>query len=192
METPEQRKERMARVRAARGKNKPEKIVASNQPKRPPMRARPNWEDMSPHESGPDRLHIPQHIVNKLKNDYGMSLQWVTHSVYGKEEPQIRASMEKTGWTPIHPEDFEGVFDGMFTPKGQDGEINMEGLVLMARPVQITEKARSRERRDAKTPVQIREHAIKGGDLPGVTGASHPSVRNTIMRERERIEIPDE
>lgn len=190
-ETAEQRKERMARVRAARGQKKPVTAATPATPKRPPMRARPNWEDMSQHESGPDRLHVPKEIVEKLERDYGMSLQWVTDSVYGKPEPQLRAQLEKGGWTPIHAEDFDGVFDGMFLPKGHGGEINMEGQVLMARPVEITRRAQQRLKRDAKLPVQIREQALKGGDLPGVSGTDHPSVRNTVKREFERIEIPE-
>lgn len=189
--------DRMAAARAAKAAKTAARAQASAAPaapagRTPPkMRARPNWDDMSTVESGPDRLHIPAEMVQKLERDHGLSLQWVTDSVYGKPEPQLRASQEKRGWTPVHAEDFDGMFDGLFTPKGHDGEINMEGLVLMARPVEITRAAQARDRRNAKMPTQIREQQLRGGDLPGVSGTNHPTVRNTVNRSFERIEIPD-
>lgn len=156
------------------------------------MKAKPNWEDMSDVESGPDRLKIPDEVLAKLERDYGMSVQFVTDSVYGKPEPQFRTQFEKGGWTPIHGGDFDGLLDGLFTPKGHDGEINMEGLVLMARPVEITRNAQKAEERRGREPVRIMEQQIYGKDLRGVSGADHPTVRNSINKSRERISIPDE
>lgn len=193
--------DRMAAARAAKQAKAAERTAQASTAAAAPaisarkplkMRARPNWDDMTPVDDVPDRLRIPPDMVAKLERDHGMSLQWVTDSVYGKPEPQLRASQEKRGWTPVHAEDFDGMFDGMFTPKGSDGEINMEGLVLMARPVEITRAAQARDRRAAKVPTQIREQQLRGGDLPGVSGANHPTVRNSINRTRERIEIPND
>lgn len=161
-------------------------------PKRPPMKARPNWEDMSDAEPGPDRLKLPDDILAKLERDYGMSVQWVTDSVYGKPEPQFRSHFEKGGWTPVSGGDFDGLLDGLFTPKGFDGEINVDGLVLHARPVEITRRAEERDRRKGRDPVRVMEAQIYGKDLRGVSGANHPTVRNSVNKSRERIEIPDE
>jgi len=161
-------------------------------PREHKMRARPNWDDMSDVEPGPDRLKIPDDVLNRLRRDYGMSVQWVTASVYGKDEPQYRSAFEKGGWTPVNTGDFDGCLDGLFTPKGYDGEINMEGLVLHARPMEITRRAEEREARKGKEPVRIMESQIYGKDLKGVTGASHPSVRNSITKSREQIAIPND
>src|SRR5882762_8247977 len=77
------------------------------------MRARPNWEfaDVD-YESSEDRLAIDRSLLTKLEKDYGLSLQWVTCSVRGQPEPLRRAQFERRGWTAVHPEDFEGMFEG--------------------------------------------------------------------------------
>lgn len=151
----------------------------------------PNWEtnDMDS-ETGVDRYHIPPEMIPE-----GMSLQWVTNTVFGEPQRQHRASFEKRGWTPVHPQDGDGRFDGWFTPKGYEGEIELGGQVLMIRPVEITEKAKRLERRAAAEQVQIKEQALRGGDLPGVafdTRRSDGTNVNTgaIKKSWETIHIP--
>lgn len=152
------------------------------------MKAGANWEtnDVNAVE-GPDRLHIPQDQIPD-----GMDLMWVTDSVLGQPVPQHRAQFERKGWTPVHTaHDFDGRFDGRFTPKGQAGECNVDGLVLMARPLELTRKALDQDKRRARDQVRIKEQALYGGDI-GASGADHPSARNFnhINRSVERIDIP--
>src|SRR5690242_17941086 len=111
------------------------------------MKAKPNWDDddiSGLGEESPDRLGIAPELVPE-----GMSLQWVTDSVYGQQVPQHRARFEKRGWTPVHQEDFDGAFDGMFMARGAPGEIKVDGMVLMARPAEMTRKATLDDRRKA-------------------------------------------
>lgn len=150
------------------------------------MKAAPNWENINPNEDNPDRFHVPQDIFPE-----GMSLQWVTDTVYGQAQPQLRADFERKGWTPVHQEDFEGRFDGMFMTRGQEGEINNGGQVLMARPKEITDEAHRRESRKAKEQISIKEAALRGGDIPGVGfDTQHETVRNKVARSWERIAVP--
>src|SRR6267142_6935206 len=107
------------------------------------MRAKPNWETIDPSASdSSDKLHVPPHMFPP-----GMALQWVTESVLGQPFPQHRSGFEKKGWTPVHQEDFDGQLNGMFMPKGADGEIKMTGMVLMARPKEMNVKAKRQEER---------------------------------------------
>ncbi len=183
-----------------RGPGRPRKIVAADSPElqqkspaqpRYKMKAKPNWDDEDadglPDES-PDRLGIDPALVPE-----GMSLQWVTDSVYGQAVPQHRARFEKRGWTPVHQEDFDSVFDGMFMPKGMDGEIKVDGMVLMARPAEMTRKAVRDERRRAQEVIRIKEQALRGGDINTSLDSQHPSAlkTNRINRTMERIEIPE-
>ena len=99
--------------------------------------------------------------------------------------------MEKGGWTPVHQEDFDGVLDGLFMPKGKnDMPICVDDCMLVARPLSLHSKAERAQKRDALLPLQIAEEQI-GHGIPGVTGATGPGVRNTIKKTMERVEIPD-
>lgn len=153
------------------------------------MKARPNWEgiDVTADDS-PDRLKIDPSLIPE-----GMSAMWVTNSVYGQDMSQHRATFEKRGWTPVHQEDFDGRFDGMFMPKGAKGEIMVDGLVLMMRPKELTERASHNERRKAAEVIHIKEQQFKGGDIAGVSlDTQHKSALgyNKINKTIERIEIP--
>lgn len=180
-----------------RGPGRPRKVeITESEPKAQPvatrykMKAKPNWDDEDidgmPEES-PDRLSIDPALVPD-----GMSLQWVTDSVYGQQTPQHRARFEKRGWTPVHQEDFDGVFDGMFMPKGAAGEIKVDGMVLMARPAEMTRKAQAEDRRKAQEIIRIKEQALRGGDLNTSLDSQHPSAlkTNRVNRTMERIEVP--
>lgn len=179
---------RRGRPPGSKNKPKPESVAAVTT--RYKMKAKPNWEDVetdSFSDDSPDRLRIDPALVPE-----GMSLQWVTESVYGQPMPQHRAEFEKRGWTPVHQEDFDGVYDGMFMPKGAEGEIKLDGMVLMARPEELTRKARMQDRRKANEVVRIKEQALRGGDINTSLDSQHPSALSTnrISRTMERIEIP--
>lgn len=152
------------------------------------MKAQANWEVMDGRDDSVDRFHIPKDMIPE-----GMSLQWITSQVYGQEQTQHRAEFERKGWTPVHGEDFNGRFDGMFMPKGQEGEINNGGLVLMARPKELTDAAEKRDLRKAKEQIAIKEAAMRGGDIPGVSlSTDHPTALafNKVSRSYEQVQIP--
>lgn len=156
------------------------------------MKARPNWDDIDPEdfsEETPNRQHIPRHLIPD-----GMDMMWVTDTVLGQPFAEHRAGFEKKGWTPVHPEDFDGQFRGMFGPKAAEGEIRLEGQVLMARPLHLSLAAKKRDRRNALEQVAIKEAALTGGDMRGVTlDTGHESAlrSNRINKSVERINIPD-
>ena len=160
---------------------------------RPKMRAKPNWETMAPEDDSdtPDRLRIPRDQMPE-----GMDFLWVTDSIYGQPQTQSRAEFEKKGWTPVHPEDFDGQFDGKFTPRGSQTEINVDGTVLMARPLELSQRAKLKDRRAALEQVAVKEQALRGGDIGASLDTNHPSAvnlnRNAIKKSVERISIPEE
>ena len=156
------------------------------------MKARPNWDSddfVGVGMEGSDRLHIPEELVDSLWRD-GIALQWATKSVRGMETPQEMAKMTRGGWTPVHQSDFDGALDGMFMSKGVDEPIVVDDCILVARPAEIQKKAKRAMDRDATMPLQITEEQI-GHGIPGVTGSGHKSVKNSINRVMERVEIPD-
>lgn len=178
-----------------RGPGRPRKLLeAKVEPKSPGkiqhrMRAKPNWETFdATSEESPDKLRIDRSLIPE-----GMDLQWVTSEVFGQPDPQHRADFERKGWTPVHQDDFNGQFNGMFMAKDAPGEITVHGLVLMARPMEFTLEARKQDRRKALEQVLIKEQSLRSGDVPVSLDPRHPSAisSNRINKSIERIEIPD-
>jgi len=169
----------------------PQREVQQKAGKSIKMRAKPNWEQIDPNAvDTADRLAVPAHLIPE-----GMSLQWVTSRVYGQEMARHRADFERRGWTPVHGEDFDGQLDGMFMPKGADGEIEIDGLVLMARPKQITEAATKNDTIRARQQVLKKEAEMRGGDVQGISlDTTHPTALrvNKVGRSVERIDVPSE
>jgi len=126
------------------------------EPMREPMRPalkmkhKPNWESLDPTmTAGMDRFHInPERIPE------GMSALWVTDSCLGQPQTHRRSVFEAGGWTPVHGEDFDGLFDGEFMPKGAQGEIKLESSVLMMRPIELTEQAKLQDKKEALNKVR--------------------------------------
>ena len=174
-------------------KPKIESSAPQAQPAPPPvrrsvMKAKPNWEEYDASEDSEDRLHIGKDLFPP-----GFDFQWIVDSVYGQQMPQHRAQFERKGWTPVHQEDFDSVFDGKFMPKGAQGEINVDGLVLMARPLEFSIRAKQADQRKAVEAVQIKQQQIMGGEMPGVSlDSRHPSAvkSNRINRTYEPVPIP--
>jgi hypothetical protein len=92
----------------------------------------------------------------------GWDYQWKMFTVMGKEYPERRREQIEQGWTPVplsrHPE---------MMPPGWSGEtIELEGQVLMERPMIFTEEARARESREARSNVRSKEEQL-GLSKPG-------------------------
>lgn len=177
-----------------KGPGRPKNPGVEREPTRPnwKMKAGANWEDVTEDdlEESPDRLRIPRSEIPE-----GIDLQWVTDSIFGQPMPERRASFEKRGWTPVHQEDFDGCLNGKFMPRGKEGEIKVDGMVLMARPLELSIKAKKRDRRAALEQVAVKEQALTGGDLSKVSLDSRHETAlrsNKINKSYERIAIPEE
>lgn len=156
------------------------------------MKARPNWDDntaINVGDEGVDRLKIPRDIIDKFARD-GVALQWITRSVRGQDAPQEISKYVKGGWTPVHQSDFDGAFDGMFMPKGVDDVVGVDDCMLVARPMEIHNKSKQRERYLAAEPLRIKQAELGAGlNMPG---GNHPTAvrQNRINITREGIEVP--
>ena len=111
-----------------------------------------------------DRLYIPREMIPE-----GVDLQWVAVEIKGEPAVQNRMNYEINGWQAVNMQmpPFDR-FDGMFMPKGWTGEINVGGLVLFERPIELTMEARGEEHRAANQAVGIQERQIRSGLIDGV------------------------
>jgi len=97
-----------------------------------------------------------------------VDLMWVSDTILGQPVHHERMKFEINAWEPVTPDMFDGRFDGMFMPKGYRGEINVAGMVLMWRPMELTLEAREEDRALARQAVQAEEASIRRGDIPGL------------------------
>src|SRR3569832_617031 len=120
---------------------------AAVQANRPTVREEPATKKVRLRKNASQRsmLDIDKDILAML-GDLGVDLQWVTDSVLGQAAPHVCLFFVFFGWEPVTLVMWGGLFDGMFTKRGQQGEINVEGLVLMWRPMELTLEARAEER----------------------------------------------
>src|SRR3569832_482913 len=138
-------------------------------------------------------LVIDKDILAKL-GDLGDDLQWVTDSVLGQAAPQARMNFEINGWEPVTPDMWGGLFDGMFTKRGQQGEIIVEGLVLMWRPMELTLEARAEERAARDNALAAQANMIKGGQIHVMSAGFEPDHPTAIQRNvfLRAVEIPND
>lgn len=134
-----------------------------------------------------DRLRIDPSLIPD-----GMTYLWVTDSILGQPQPQWRARRARTGWTPVPA----SRHDGMFMPKGFEGEINVDGLVLCEKPIEFVNRDRKRDQRNAVEQVWVRERQMMGGDIGAQKIAfdtQHPTAirSNRVKKSYERIDIPE-
>lgn len=134
-----------------------------------------------------DRLKVPKEMIPS-----GMDYQWVTDSVLGQPMPQRRARFERKGWMPVPSERH----DGVFMPRGYKGEINVDGLVLMERPLEYSLRAREKDRLRAREQVYVREAQLRGGDLGSniAFDTQHQSAlrTNKLVKSYEPVKVPRE
>lgn len=132
-----------------------------------------------------DRLKVPKEIIPD-----GMEYLWVTASIYGQAQPQRMARFQKQGWVPVPA----SRHDGLFMPRGHNGYIEIDGLVLHERSKKISDMARAHEYKKARAQIQAKEAQLLGGDVGTTLDSQHPSAlrANRISKTYEKIEIPEE
>jgi hypothetical protein len=188
----------------------------ASEPQRPANASAPVKRSIrsSPRETAPPTAERPRHRLRPLeemptevegsrmhidKSDYpdGFDLQFVTKSVYGQEQPSHIVGFYRRGWVPVHGNDFEGKFDGRWTPAGHTGPIEIDGMILVARDARWSAKAKEDDKRKAQGALAVKEAQLKGGHLEGVGmdgGAQHPSALgvNRVRKTVERLRVPND
>lgn len=135
---------------------------------------------------GTDKYSIPGEMIPD-----GIDLQWNVDTILGQPQVQERMAMEQQAWEPVTPEMWDGRFDGMFMKRGHKGEINVGGLVLMWRPLELTMEARADELHAARRARFVEEKKIQQGTPDGVNldmlNPNHGSARAKTFLNKERI-----
>lgn len=104
-----------------------------------------------------DRGDDPFYIDPRIVPD-GWSYEYKRHQVFGKEDASYQVSLMRQGWEPVparrHAE---------LMPMGNAGmTIERDGMILMERPLEVTQAAQAREYRKARSQVGDKEAALAG------------------------------
>jgi hypothetical protein len=95
----------------------------------------------------------------------GWSYEWKTHSVWNKEYPQYLSSLQRNGWSPVSSKEPE--VRNLLYPGYENESVIVDGMILMERPRELTDRVREREYRRANEVVRNSERKL--ADAPAGT-----------------------
>ena len=133
-------------------------------------------------DDGHDEYYIELGIIPD-----GWSYEWKVRTVLGAEDPAHQVALARKGWEVVpasrHPE---------LMPMGYKGvEITRKGMVLMERPMEITQEAQNASLRRARMQMRDKEAQLtnaKSGEFDR-TNKGDPLVK--INKKYEAIPIPE-
>lgn len=115
----------------------------------------------------------------------GSSYEWKRYTVIGQEDPFYLAQMREQGWEPVNPKRHP-----TWVPPGYSQPYIIKGgMILMERPIELTEEARAEQKLLARQ--QVREAEARLGRTPGNTHQRlAPKITKEIMRQVP-VEVED-
>jgi hypothetical protein len=118
----------------------------------------------------------------------GWSYEWKRRTVMNEENAAYQVQLQLKGWEPVpstrHPE---------YMPNnGRFAHIERKGMVLMERPLEITEAARQVEMRKARLQVRSKEEQLNAAPGGTFERNNQDSGMAKINKSYEPIPIPQE
>ena len=132
-------------------------------------------------DDGVDKFYIDPKLIPD-----GWSYEWKTYTVLGKENPSYQVAMAHMGWEAVprsrHPE---------LMPINYQGEtIEREGMILMERPLEITQEAKARDLRLARAQVRGKEEQLGGAPAGQFERDNKGAPLVNVKKSFENIPIP--
>lgn len=151
-------------------------------------------DDFVIYEERGDKYHVPPDLI-----PHGMTYQWCRAFYMGVEDRRNIATLMRNRWTPV-PADREGheIFGGDDTQPDPvtgrkhpyEGGILLDGLLLMERPVEITNIVRQRDEQRARGQVRSQIERLKL--VPDVASAHEKENRSVQFRRDRDLSIPED
>lgn len=139
-------------------------------------------EHLGDMDDGTDEFYVDPDIVPD-----GWGYEWKRHDVFGKEDPAYATHIARKGWTPVpasrHPE---------YMPSGSSASIiERKGMILMERPLEIIEEARSIELRKARQQMRQKEAQLNAAPSGQFPRDEDPRTAARINKTYEPMAIPE-
>lgn len=134
-------------------------------------------------DEGVDEFHIDPAVIPD-----GWSYEWKARTILGAEDPAYQVSLARKGWESVpvsrHPE---------MMPVGYTGkEITRKGMVLMERPQEISDQARSAELRKARLQVRAKEEQLSAAPAGQFERTNKGNDMAKVKKGYEAMPIPEE
>lgn len=133
-------------------------------------------------EAETDKFYIP---LGEIPD--GWDYNWKRKTIYNQEDPAYQVALSRTGWEPVpaqrHP---------TMMPVGwKGGTIERDGMILMQRPKEISDRMKMRDDRLARDQVRAKEAQLAAAP-PGSMEReySDPRTKPKISKSFEAIPIP--
>ena len=126
-----------------------------------------------------DRFYIPQNLIPE-----GWSYEWKRETIFGQEDTAHMMHMAENGWVPVQA----SAHPGYFMPEGYVGPIRRDGMILMERPIELTEEARREDVVNAKNLMQAQKEQL-GLSLPTGFSDRHRGVQPRVNQSYEPSDV---
>lgn len=134
-------------------------------------------------DEGTDKFYIDPKCIPD-----GWSYEWKRFTTLGKEDPSYQVAMAHKGWEAVpasrHPN---------MMPLGFQGNtIEREGMLLMERPLEITNEAKARDLRIARGQVEGKQAQLSGAPVGHFERDNKGTPMAKVRKSFENIPIPKE
>lgn len=133
-------------------------------------------------DDGVDKFYIDPKMIPD-----GWSYEWKTFTVLGKENPSYQVAMAHKGWEAVPRSRHAHMM-----PHNYQGEtIEREGMILMERPLEITQEAKARDLRIARAQVRGKEEQLGGAPTGTFERANKDQSLVKVKKTFEHVPIPE-
>lgn len=115
-----------------------------------------------------------------IKAPPGWTYEWKRKTIAGMEDTDHLNALGDNGWTSVPADRHQGT-----AGKSRTGEIVRDGLMLMERPVELTNEARAEDKAAARAQIQAQNDQYRGR-MPSGMSTEHPGVRPSIRGSYEQ------
>ena len=133
-------------------------------------------------DEGTDEFFIPPEIVPE-----GWSYEWKRKTILGQEDPAYAVALARKGWEPVpanrHP--------SMMPDSGNFATIERKGMVLMERPLELTDEARQIELRRARAQVRQKEQQLNSAPAGTFDRNNKENSLVKVNKSFEAIPVPE-
>lgn len=133
-------------------------------------------------DEGTDDFYIPAEMVPD-----GWSYEWKRKTILGQEDPAYAVALARKGWEPVPADRHPSMMPG----GSSFATIERKGMVLMERPLELTDEAREIERRRARAQVRQKEEQLNAAPSGQFDRNNKDNSLVKVKKSYEAMPIPE-